>query len=126
MPVDPTALDDRQLMILFSKFVQYENYVSVLVGEHEFEEMRAENAYNVLFKTKVAGSMKKPMEARAEASIDPQVVEAQKHWDEQKALRKAYTIQRDAVGRLSALVSRELSRRQARAGVDRRESRWTA
>lgn len=124
MPLDPTALDDRELMTLFSKYVQWENFISMKVGEYEFDEMGAENQYRLIFARTVAASMEKPMAAKNEACLNENVQDAQDTLNQAKAFRKVYGLQRDALSRLSSLVSRELTRRSSHP-AERRLERMT-
>ena len=127
LPYDPTLLDDSELMILFSQYVAWENFLATRVGVLESEEETLEDAYETelaLAQAQHTGSSKNVTEAKMKAKSNPKVVSAKTALTTGKALRKAHLIRRENVARATNLVSREMTRRVGRDPIERRANRW--
>lgn len=110
-------------MTLFSEYVSWENYLSTLVGEYESEEEVAESRKIVAEAVAMSGSGGNVTTKRVNRDSDPAVIKARQAYTQARAMRHAYTIQRDSVSRTSQFISRELSRRIGRDPVERRAAR---
>lgn len=132
LPEDITAIHDEELMVLFTKFTSWLDYVSFQVACAEIDERASQRLLEHAEAGAIIGAYKGPASdritmAKAAASIDPEVIRVKAELADNMAYRKltqtlAQNLERDA-----ALLSRELTRRTA--GVSstptKRATRWS-
>jgi hypothetical protein len=128
IPEDITIVSDEFLMQLFSRYVSWQNYAAAELARTEVDESRAEaNVRYVEARSMVgnwAGSSDKVTVARAAQTLDPEVEQARQDLLVAYAARKMTAVINANCERTAALISRELSRRIGRDGVERRQMRW--
>lgn len=125
LPRDLTAVGDENLMVLYSELTAYADFISIQVSCAQVDERVIEKNLSSLELRKMLGSEGKSENrvtfARAQVSIDPDVVALKNTLEEIHAYRKLIEAMRDNIERDSSLVSRELTRRTSGAA---RSSRW--
>lgn len=128
LPRDLTQVDDEDLMVLYSEFTAYADFVSVQVSCAQVDERSLEKELSAQENIKMLKSDGKSENrvtfARAQVAVDPEIVELKSQLDEAYAYRKLIESLAANLERDSNLVSRELTRRTA--SVARRSSRWSA
>lgn len=125
LPRDLTELSDRDLMILFSEFVQWQNFAASRLGLAEVEERRAEAALKWAEDLIMMGAVKgEIVKTRHTLSQDTDVAAARERALQAYAVRKTTAVVFDNCERSANLVSRELSRRQSINPTERRSNRW--
>lgn len=128
LPSDITELSDEELMVMFTKFVAWQNYAASELASAEVVEARAEaNVRFVEAKGMVTNWSKddKVTVARAEISITPPVEKARQALLLAYAHRKMTQVVYANCERNASLVSRELTRRVGREPLERRGHRWS-
>ena len=128
LPHDLTEVGDEDLMVLYSEFTAYADFITVQVSCAQVDERVVEKNLSSLENGKMLqseGTSKNPVTfARAQVAADPEVIALKKSLEEIHAYRKLIEAMMANVERGSALISRELTRRTA--SVARRSSRWSA
>lgn len=123
VPENLTEVSDAVLMELFSAYVAWQNFIDQQAVEIEIAETRAQSRKDIaVARTVIASDEKTVTRQRAHATIE--VEQANEDWLVAKTNRKAIGIQKDALDRLTNLVSRELSRRIGRGPTQRRADRF--
>lgn len=115
-PHDITAVDDQELMILATKYMENYNFILAQVSLAELAEMEAEHAYDVAtakgMLTKTNGkSTEKSVMLKAAVLTDPAVEELNIAKMQTYAYRKMLQTMQDNLERYYNLTSRELTRR---------------
>jgi hypothetical protein len=116
LPHDPTSLGDQDLMMLYSEFTAWSDYLSVQVACASVDEKAAVSRLEVLeskFMFTQMRSQTKVTEARAEMKFDDQIVEAKKEVSELEAYRRMVEALYNSLERDAQLLSRELTRRSS-------------
>lgn len=114
-------------MLLFSKFVQWQNYAATDFAQAEVAEARAEARVRYVEAQNMVGNWgatDKVTVARATASTDPEVIQARNDVLTAYAKRKLVAVVYENCERCAALISRELSRRIGAGPTQRRQARW--
>lgn len=127
IPDDITEPGDEELMLLFSKFVQWQNYAATDFAQAEVAEARAEARVRYVEAQNMVGNWgatDKVTVARATASTDPEVIQARNDVLTAYAKRKLVAVVYENCERCAALISRELSRRIGAGPTQRRQARW--
>lgn len=125
LPRDLTDLDDRDLMILFSEFVQWQNFAASRLGLAEVDERRAEAALRWAEDLIMIGAVKgEIIKTRHTLSQDSDVAAARQRALDAYAVRKTTQVVFDNCERSANLISRELSRRTSINPTERRNARW--
>lgn len=128
LPDDITSIDDEELMILFSQYVQWQNYVASDFAATEVAEERAEALVKRLEAAHMVvnwGAAKdKVTLARAQQAVDPAITQAKDELLDAYSLRKMTQVVYENCERCAFIVSRELSRRIGRDPRERRQNRW--
>lgn len=128
LPADLTAIDDEDLMVLYSLLTAWSDYISTQVSCAQVDERAAErrlsHAENLLMISSGANGDRVTY-ARAQVAADPSIIALKDSVEESHAYRKlveslAVNVERDA-----ALVSRELTRRTSSRSRSS-SSRWSA
>ena len=120
-------VSDDRLMQLFSEFVGWQNYAATEFAMAEVNEEQAQaNLRRVEAEAMVTLDPKpgKITVAKAEAKMSPIIEAAHNEWLKAYATRKMTGVMAENCERCAALVSRELSRRIGRDGIERRAMRW--
>lgn len=126
LPYDVTALSDQDLMILYSKFVNWSCYAAMRVVEARVNASAAKQNLNHSQATaSLNATMEKTVAGRkAYAAADTQV-----QADEDAYLRAASLVEaleavyKNSESRLN-FCSRDLSRRQGARSTEQRASKW--
>lgn len=133
LPRDLTAVEDSDLMVLFSQFTAWSNYASGKRSEAEIEERRLSDALGFAdAKAMILGwdedtgraADKKVTITKARKLADEDVQAALEEQRVAYAHRKLIATMAETFERSTALVSRELSRRIGNSDVTRRQHRW--
>jgi hypothetical protein len=125
VPRDLTILSDQDLMILFSEFVNWQNFAATKLSEAEVEETRAEASQRIEENIIMMGASKGDVvRMRASMSAESRVVKARQRFIEAYAARKMTSTVFSNCERVVNLVSRELTRRVSQLPSERRNSRW--
>lgn len=117
-------------MLLFSRYIAWQNFVAVKHVQAEVAEADAETSLRYAEATGLVESWTGAKEdrvtvAKAERELDPDVREARQTYDKARAHRKMLGVLVANMERGAALISRELSRRIGRDPVERRDRRWS-
>jgi hypothetical protein len=132
VPEDITDLSDRDLMVLFTELVSWQNYAAsrLAVVRNEEEEVEAQ----VRYEASIATLEGMPTEyksntplatiAKALRDTDDEVVKLEERLRGIQAKRRLLGTVVENLERNAALVSRELTRRVNIDPRDRRDSRW--
>lgn len=120
-----TDLIDDQVIELLTKFTRYQDYVSGQLVEAEINESSAVNLLDVAKAQHMVGawtgaSTDRVTLSKAEALLDQRVKECSELLSQLKARRKLLGVMVEALARDAAVVSREISRRIGREGIERR------
>jgi len=115
-PRDITMVDDQELMMLATQYMENYSFIRTQVAAASLAEMEAENAYNTAeakaFLAKTNGkSTEKATMLKAAVSIDPEIVELNAVKLQTYAYRKMLETMQDNLERYYQLTSRELTRR---------------
>lgn len=128
LPRDLTQISDEDLMVLYSEFTAYADFIGVQVSCAQVDERSLEKELTSMENVKMLSSEGKSENrvtfARAQVAVDPEIVSIKQQVDEAHAYRKLIESLASNLERDSNLVSRELTRRTA--SVARRSSRWSA
>jgi hypothetical protein len=125
LPDDITVYSDEQLMVLFTQYIEWQNYAASELAQAETAETKAEAKVRYAENMSLlASNSDKVTVARAELSLDPVVEEARQDFLRAYAHRKMTAMISANCERCAALVSRELSRRIGREPMERRQMRW--
>lgn len=128
IPFDLTELDDDKLMELFLSFTEWTSYAQWMLASTVVQERGAEIELSrikarVLAETPSAKTVTAQKNA---ASLHEDVISAE---DQLYRVYCGRVLMEPILARAernAAAMSRELSRRQGRASVDRRASKWSA
>jgi len=119
LPHDVTELGDEDLMSLYTKLTAYSDYIAGQVACAQVDERDAEKQLSMLENKKMLASdgklENKVTFARAQVAIDPEVAELKELIEEHHAYRKLIEVLHQNIERDAALISRELTRRTAKA-----------
>lgn len=128
LPQDLTELGDEDLMVLYSKFTAYADFISVQVSCAQVDERGLEKRLSSVENNKMLRSEGKSENrvtfARAQVAIDPEVVAIKEELEQAYAYRKLIEAMAQNIERDYGLISRELTRRTNTTA--RRSSRWSA
>lgn len=128
LPADLTAIEDEDLMILYSRLTAWSDFISTQVSCAQIDERAAERRLaqeENLLMIASGSNGDRVTYARAQVAADPRIVSLKDTVEEAYAYRKlaeslAANIERDA-----SLVSRELTRRTSSRNRTS-PSRWSA
>ena len=115
-PADVTEVDDQELMVLASRYMENYNFLTVQVACAAIAELEAENAYDratsygLISKT-TGKTTEKAVMLKASVSVDPEIIELHDVKTYAYAYRKMLETTQDALERYYYLASRELTRR---------------
>lgn len=127
LPADPTELDDKQLMDFFFCFTEWTSYAQTQLASAVAQERGAEIEAARVKARALPRYMKGTVTAaKAAAAEDADVVAAENNLYRVYCVRVLMEPVLARAERSAAALSRELSRRGARASVDRRASKWGA
>lgn len=128
LPEDPTLLEDEEIMRYFFAFTEWTSFAEGALwvaqadeGTLEAKVSRARGAALVK-----ATGVRTITEQKQVAATDPEVVCLEDELYAQSCLRKGLETVYRRCERNAAAMSRELSRRGARASTDRRAAKWSA
>lgn len=128
LPHDLTEIGDEDLMVLYSEFTAYADFIAMQVSCAQIDERALEKKLSAMESSKMLASDGKSENrvtfARAQVAVDPEVVAVKNSLEEVHAYRKLIEAMASNIERDSALVSRELTRRTST--VNRRSNRWSA
>lgn len=124
-----TDLGDDALMELMARFSRYQDYVQGQLAQAEIDESSAESILEVakarfLSATWTGATSERIAIAKAEATLDEDVREADEALAGCKAKRKMLGVLYDSTTRSHMVLSRELTRRVGREPTDRRGDRF--
>jgi hypothetical protein len=126
LPSDLTALDDENLMILYSQLTAWSDFVSTQVSCAQVDERAAEkrlsHAEALMMASETGG---KVTFARAQIAADPKILAMKETVEEAHAYRKIVESIGANIERDAALVSRELTRRTT-SSKRSNPNRWSA
>lgn len=112
-------------MVLFTQYVQWQNYIASDFADAEIVEARAEAKVRYEEQTAMLSSDNdKVTLARAELNYVPSVERAREVQMQAYARRKMLQMMASNCERCAQLISRELSRRIGREPLERRQMRW--
>jgi hypothetical protein len=129
LPADPTLLSDGDVATLFFAFTGWLSYAETKLWEAAVEERFLElglsrlKARNLSAGEPGKGSV---TAQKALAALDPEVMRQEEHLMTAVHMRMALDNIYKRCDRNAAAMSREMSRRGARASTDRRSSKWGA
>lgn len=130
LPADITALDEEDLMILYTKFAAYSDFVTTQLACAIADEKEMQRQLDVLEATKsiqFGGSVSaKVTLVRAQVAADPEVLDMQADLSKIYAYRKLLETMANNCERGSQVCSRELTRRTAGDSYKTRSRRFTA
>lgn len=127
MPPDLTAVDDEDLMILYSLLTAWADYTSTQVSCAQVDERAAEKSLSHsenLLMLAHGDKGDRVTFARAQVAADPHVIALKEEVEKWHAYRKIVESLLGNIERDAALVSRELTRRTAAKGRAS-TNRWT-
>lgn len=129
LPADVTSLSDEDLMLLFSCYTSWSDYINGQVAAAQIDERALEKKVSrlqnlMLVRTTPAAGKTTVTALKAEISVDPAVVELEDLVEEAYAYRKIIENMAENLERDTALVSRELTRR-TNDFKSRRKDKWT-
>lgn len=115
-PKDITVVDDQELMVLATKYMENYSFIRTQVACAALAEMEAENAYSTAeakaFLSKTNGkTTEKATMLKAAVITDPEIEELAKAKMYAYAYRKMLETTMDNLERYYSLTSRELTRR---------------
>lgn len=116
-------------MALFTELVGWANYVSGRLSIAEIEEAEAEAQYDFVAAEALLDNLNVSAHdsvtaAKARRDTDPEVVRKGRACREARAFRKQLATLAGNLERMTALVSRDLTRRVNQEPVSRRKDRW--
>jgi hypothetical protein len=119
-PEDITAIDEQQLMIMASKYMENLNFIRTQVACATLAEAEADSAYDMTVAKGLLGkttgkSTEKSVMLKAAVVTEPEVVELAKAKDFAYAYRKLLETHLENLERYYSLTSRELTRRTSNA-----------
>lgn len=136
LPHDPTALDDSQLMVMFTNFMAWVDFSATQLGfaevdERMFDAMLEKRRDLLLLRAMPSSEALRKREdtmtrVKAEVDTHAELVELQQQHAEAYARKKLLTTTYERYDRDAFVLSREITRRGG--GQDpklRRASRWT-
>lgn len=129
LPNRLTDMGDEELMELFVHFVRYQDYLAGQLALVEIDEHTAENILEVVkAKHLIVGwtgeSNSRVAVAKAQATLDPAVIEAQEVFETSKAKRKLFNVMVESLARDASVISREVTRRVGSHDQGGRVDRW--
>lgn len=116
LPHDPTSLGDKELMMLYSEFTAWSDYLSVQVACAATDEKTAQSALDVLEAKALfdkTSSGNKITEARSAVKFEDEVIQQKAIVAELEAYRKLTEALYNSLERDAQLLSRELTRRSS-------------
>lgn len=130
MPEDITALSDEDLMLLYTSFSMYSDFVntqlSCAVVDEKQLERKMDYAESSAMVTAQAANAKTPVTAlKAMVDHDPEVIEARTNHMYKYAYRKMLETLANNCERSSSVCSRELTRRTAGDNFKTRTRKFT-
>jgi hypothetical protein len=131
LPLNLTDLDDKRLMNLLVKFNRYQDHIAgelalCWINEHSAETQLELTKARHLASTWTGTSGDRVAVQKAEATIDPDVINVDKAHAKFKAKRQLYTVMVESLARDAAVVSREVSRRIGNRDVSNRSDRFSS
>jgi hypothetical protein len=128
IPDDLTAIDDKELMQLFSREVAWCNFFAARLSEAQVVEKYAEADLKIAelhgFIAAESKGKQSVTAQRAQRDMEPEVEAARLKALEAWAQRKAFEMAFESRERCSQLYSRELTRRTGGLATERRDRRW--
>jgi len=130
-PDDITLVDDQELMVMASKYMENYNMMRTQTACAQIAELEAENAYDLaearaLLSTSSGKSTEKAGLLKAAVLAQPDIQEKLKTKSYTYAYRKLMETTQDNMERYYGLVSRELTRRTSSDRDRMRNNRFTA
>lgn len=128
LPRDLTSVGDEDLMVLYSEYTAYSDFVGVQVSCAQVDERSLEKRISSLESMKMlaskanGGAEKLVTYAKAAVAQDPQVVKLKEELEVVYAYRKLIESLSNNLDRDSNLISRELTRRTSSS--NRKSNRW--
>jgi len=115
-PHDITMVDDQELMMLATKYMENYSFIRTQVAAAALAEMEAENAYTTaeakaLLSKTTGKSTEKATMLKSAVMTDPEMVELSAAKMNTYAYRKMLETMQDNLERYYSLTSRELTRR---------------
>jgi hypothetical protein len=129
-PTDITLVDDQELMVMASKYMENYNMMRTQTACAQVAELEAENAYDLaearaLLATSTGKSTEKAGLLKAAVLATPDIQEKLKAKNYTYAYRKLMETTQDNMERYYGLVSRELTRRTSSDRDRMRMNRFT-
>lgn len=128
LPSDLTAVGDEDLMVLYSLFTSWADFVFTQTSIAQIDERAAEKKLSHeenLLMLSSGDRGDRVTFARAQVAADPKIVALKQSVEEAHAYRKLVEAYAQNIERNAALISRELTRRTASRGKTS-TSRWSA
>ena len=130
-PDDITLVDDQELMVMASKYMENYNMMRTQTACAQVAELEAENAYDLaearaLLSTSTGKSTEKAGLLKAAVLTQPDIQEKLKAKNYTYAYRKLMETTQDNLERYYSLVSRELTRRTSSDRDRMKMNRFTA
>jgi hypothetical protein len=130
MPESLDELSDSSLMDLYAQFMAWVSYTKAELVKTEIEEDRKAHLLKVTEAKAIIGQWSDKVKgdtvtlAKARRDIDPDVLEAQDHYLEARAVRKLTESVFDRCEKSAQVLSRELSRRIGLAPKEYRQAKY--
>lgn len=126
---DLSSYNDDALMEVFIRFTSWADYLNTLAAAAMVDERAAETALEIIQARVLVGgwggtAKDRVTVAKAERSMDPDVVKAREVLQERYGYRKLTEVLANNVERDAALVSRELTRRTSYHDTQQRAGKY--
>jgi hypothetical protein len=131
IPKDLTAIDDDDLMLLFSALTAWSDHINGQVSASQVDERSLQKRLSFLENSLLvnasasSGRGDRITILKAAIACDPKVMAVEEKLEEAYAYRKMIESVAENLDRDTALVSRELTRRTSFNNVNRNKSRFT-
>lgn len=130
LPTNLTDLGDEDLLELMTKLTRYQDHISGLLVLAEIDEGEAATLLEITKARYITSEWSGASEDRvaivkAQAVVDPDVIEIDTRYQQLKAHRKVYAVMVEALQRDAAVASRELSRRIGRSPNEARVDKYS-
>ena len=129
VPTGITSMSDRSLMQLFVRLTRYQDHIAGELALAEINEHTTQTLLDIAKARNLAknweGTSDRVAVAKAEATLDPEVMKLESTLLQRNARRKLFGVLAESTARDAGVVSRELSRRIGREPGERRADRMT-
>lgn len=130
LPEDITAIDERELMNLYTQFSAYTDFINTQLSCAIIDEKETERLIDVLTATKTVQmstgkASDKVTIIKAQISCDPEMINLENQYLARYAYRKMMETISNNCERSTAVCSRELTRRTAGDNYRSRSSKFT-